>query len=65
VILSYILENTARLSLSESWDRTCSVMNDRPLSAAYWKMDELSGEKFLDELPELQLSEEKIFDEIN
>jgi hypothetical protein len=60
VITSYLFENTTVLSLSESWAKTCTVMNDTPLSAAYWKIEEMSGEKYLDELPELQLNMDQI-----
>jgi hypothetical protein len=65
VITSYLFENTTVLSLSESWAKTCTVMNDTPLSAAFWKMEEMSGEKYLDELPELQINMEQIFIGIN
>lgn len=61
MITSYLFENTTVLSLSESWAKTCTVMNDTPLSAAFWKIEEMSGEQYLDELPELQLNMEKIF----
>jgi hypothetical protein len=61
VITSYLFENTTVLSLSESWARTCTVMNDTPLSAAYWKIEEMSGEQYLEELPELQLNTDQIY----
>ncbi len=48
-----LLENSVSLSLSESWDRTCSVMIDRPLSAAFWKLQEKTGEDLFEELPPL------------
>jgi hypothetical protein len=51
-----LLENSTILSLAESWGRTCTVMNDSPLSAAYWNLEEMSGEKLLDELPPLQVN---------
>lgn len=60
MITSYVFGNTTVLSLSESWAKTCTVINDTPLSAAYWKMEEMSGEQFLDELPELQFNMEQI-----
>jgi hypothetical protein len=64
-MISLLFENTTVLSLSESWDRSCSVMNDKPLSAAYWKIEEMSGEKYLDELPELQLNMDQICSGMN
>jgi hypothetical protein len=57
---SVVFENTTSVALSESWSQTCTVMVDRPLSAAYWDLEEMSGEKFLDELPPLQVSPEQI-----
>jgi hypothetical protein len=51
-----LLENTTNLSLAESWEYTCSIVNDMPLSAAYWNLEEMSGEKLLDELPFLQVN---------
>ncbi len=65
MITSYLFENTTVLSLSESWAKTCTVMNDTPLSAAFWKIEEMSGEQYLDELPELQLNAEQIFIRMN
>ena len=56
-----LLESSTNLSLSESWGRTFTVMNDRPLSAAYWNLEEMSGEDFLDELPPLQVNPEQIY----
>jgi hypothetical protein len=47
------LYNLPVLSVTESWSRTCTTLDDRPLSAAYWQLEEMSGEKYLDELPEL------------
>ena len=58
--VSIILENTTNLSLAESWGRTCTVMTDSPLSAAYWKLEEMSGEEFLNELPPLQVNVEQL-----
>jgi hypothetical protein len=43
------------LSVVENWQRTCTVLMDRPLSAVYWNLEEMTGEKLLEELPELQL----------
>jgi hypothetical protein len=48
-----LLENSTGLSIAESWDRTCSVMVDRPLPGAYWKLEEKTGENFLYEMPPL------------
>jgi hypothetical protein len=47
--------NLPALSVTESWGRTCTILNDGPLSAAYWRLEDVSGEKFLDELPDLQV----------
>jgi hypothetical protein len=60
MITSNLLEYTAVLSISESWDRTFTVISDTPLSAAYWNIEEMSGEQYLDELPELQINPEQI-----
>jgi hypothetical protein len=49
------LHNLPILSITESWSRTCTTLDDRPLSAAHWQLEEMSGEKYLDELPELQV----------
>jgi predicted secreted protein len=65
VLISSLLDNTTILSLSESWGRTCTVMNDTPLSGAYWHIEEMSGEQYLEELPELQLSEEQFYTGLN
>jgi hypothetical protein len=43
-------------SLGESWQRNLTVLNDVPLSAEYWHLSEITGEKLLDELPELQIN---------
>jgi hypothetical protein len=56
-----MLENSTQLSLTESWERSCATLIDRPLSAAGWKMEELTGELLLDELPTLQIHPEDIF----
>ena len=60
-----ILENSIRFSLDESWQRNCTVLNDVPLSAAYWGLGEMTGEKLLDELPELEINPEQIFRALN
>jgi hypothetical protein len=60
-----LLENSTPLSLSESWARTCTVLVDRPLSASWWKLGEMTGEEFLDELAPLQVEIEKKFSELN
>jgi hypothetical protein len=65
MITSNLLEYTAILSISESWDRTFTVITDAPLSAAYWNIEEMSGEQYLDELPELQIYPEQIYIENN
>jgi hypothetical protein len=63
--VSILLENSTPLCLAESWARTCAVLVDRPLSAAYWKLGEMTGEEFLDELAPLQVDAEKKFCELN
>ena len=50
-----LLENSTQFSLAESWEHSCATWIDRPLSAASWKMAELTGELMLDELPPLQV----------
>jgi len=53
------------LSLDESWQRTLTTMVDRPLSVAYWKLEEMSGEQFLDDLPEIIVDPGKISEGVN
>lgn len=65
MITSYLYEYTAVYSISESWDRTFTVMSNTPLSAAFWSIEEMSGEKYLYELPELQINPEQIYIGIN
>jgi hypothetical protein len=50
-----LLKVTVPLCLSESWVRDLTVLNDRPLSAAFYNLESLTGEYYLDELPELQI----------
>jgi hypothetical protein len=52
---SIILEYSIPFSLDESWQRDCTILCDRPLSAAWWGLGEMTGEEMLDELPELQI----------
>jgi hypothetical protein len=63
--VSFLLENTTILNLSENWDRSCAVLNEAPLSGAFWRIEEMTGEKFLDELPELLLSEDHAYSGLN
>jgi hypothetical protein len=56
-----LLENSTQLSLAESWERSCATWMDRPLFAAGWKMESLTGELMLDELPSLQVHPQDIF----
>lgn len=50
-----LLITTVPLCLSESWVRDLTVLNDRPLSAAFWNLDSMTGENYLEDLPELQI----------
>jgi hypothetical protein len=50
-----MLENSTQFSLAESWEHSCATWIDRPLSAAGFKMAQLTGESMLDELPPLQV----------
>jgi hypothetical protein len=60
-----LLENSIPISLIESWQRTCTVLVDRPLSAAWWKMGEMTGEEFLDDLAPLMVDPGKIASQCN
>ena len=55
-----LLENSTPFSLAESWEHSCATWMDRPLSAAGWKMSELTGELMLDELPLLQVQPQQV-----
>jgi hypothetical protein len=55
-----LLENSTQLSLVESWEHSCATWIERPLSAANWKMEELTGELMLDELPPLQIHPQEV-----
>ncbi len=59
------LENTINLSISECWSRTATLLVDRSLSAAYWKLEEMSGEKYLNELPTIYVTKEKLYTYLN
>ena len=50
-----LLETTTPLCLSESWVHDLTILSDRPLSAAFWNLGEMTGERYLDDLPPLQL----------
>jgi hypothetical protein len=58
-------ENSTPYCVSESWVRDLTIINDRPLSAALWNLEELTGELLLDELPELQVEKAKLKDRLN
>jgi hypothetical protein len=60
-----LLENSTPLCLAESWERSCTVLVDRPLSAAYWKLGEMTGEELLDELTPFQADLEKRYSQQN
>jgi hypothetical protein len=60
-----LLEKSTPYCLSESWTRNLVVLMDRPLSAAYWNLGEMTGEDLLDELPPLVVEKSKIPDRIN
>ena len=51
----YLLKTTTPLSLSESWVRDLTILSDRPLSAAFWNLGSMTGEDYLEDLPELQV----------
>jgi hypothetical protein len=55
-----LLENSTPLCLAESWARDLTVLCDRPVSADYWKLGEMTGEGLLDELPSLQIDRTKL-----
>jgi DNA-binding response OmpR family regulator len=63
--LTILLENSTPLSLTESWARSCTVLIDRPLSAAHWNLGEMTGEGCLDELAKMQVQLERHFYEFN
>jgi hypothetical protein len=65
MITSYLDEYTALYSISESWDRTFTIMSNTPLSAAFWSIEEMSGEQYMYELPELKINPEQILIGIN
>jgi DNA-binding response OmpR family regulator len=54
------LKTSIPLSLAENWESSCTVLLDRPLSAAYWGLEEITGEGFLNELDPLQVEPEKV-----
>ena len=60
VNIAILLENSARLNMTESWEHSCATWIDRPVSAADWKMAELTGEQMLDELPPLQVYPQEV-----
>jgi|WetSurMetagenome_2_1015567.scaffolds.fasta_scaffold1488298_1 hypothetical protein len=48
------------LSLAESWEHSCAVWMDRPLTTASSNLAELTGEFLLDELPPLEIQEQDV-----
>lgn len=50
-----LLETTTPLCLAESWVHDLTILSDRPLSAVFWNLAEMTGEQYLDDLPPLQL----------
>ncbi len=60
-----LLQSSTFLCLAESWAKNLTVLNDRPLSAAYWKLGEMTGEDMLDELPEWQVETGKLIENRN
>jgi DNA-binding response OmpR family regulator len=60
-----ILVSSIPLSMAENWESACTELVDRPLSAAYWKLEELTGERFLNELVLLQVEPGKILSSLN
>jgi hypothetical protein len=62
---STILETSIRYSLPETWQRCCTVLTDAPLSAAFWKLGEMTGEGLLKELPEIQVLPEQLVTSLN
>jgi hypothetical protein len=55
-----LLERSTPLCLAESWARNLTILIDRPLSAAYWNLGEITGENLLDELPDLEVDKAKM-----
>jgi hypothetical protein len=60
-----LLEYSVTLSLAESYNRICLSAIDSPVSGAYWKIEEMTGESFLDELPLLQLNPGQLYCGLN
>jgi len=55
-----LMNTTTPLCLSESWVRDLTILSDRPLSAAFWNLAPMTGEEFLDDLPELQVDRSQL-----
>ena len=61
----YELLSLPGLSVMDNGGGVGWTMTDSPVSAAYWTLERLSGEKYLHQLPALQVSVIKIFDKRN
>jgi hypothetical protein len=55
-----LLASSTPFCLAESWARDLTILSDRPLSAAYWNLGEMTGEEMLDELPDLHVDKSKL-----
>ncbi len=60
-----LLEYSTTLSLAESYSRICLSAIDSPVSGGFWKLEEMTGESFLDELPPLQLNPAQLYCGLN
>ena len=58
--MTVLTENSIIFSVTNCVDRACLLFNDTPVILGYGEADELTGERFLDELPALQLKTAEI-----